>query len=128
VRFRRLSKTNRLRVRAIREKSGTRAAITAAKKIVKLEQLRGAAPRHACRERRICYMHGGDFATDGEWIVACPESGESHELRIPRHPFSPAQGVTCEKGHPVRMAGGQKARHRSLAADAPPVRRPGTGR
>jgi hypothetical protein len=45
---------------------------------------------------RICDMHG-DFASDGEWIVACPESGEPHELRIPKHPFSPAQGVTCER-------------------------------
>jgi hypothetical protein len=44
-------------------------------------------------------MRGGDFATDGEWILACPEAGEPHELRVPKHPFSPAQGVTCERGH-----------------------------
>jgi hypothetical protein len=44
-------------------------------------------------------MSDDDFRSGGEWTITCPESNEPHELRIPKHPFSPVQGVTCEKWH-----------------------------
>jgi hypothetical protein len=44
-------------------------------------------------------MPEGDLLTGGVWRIICTESSEPHELRVPMHPFSPAAGVVCEKGH-----------------------------
>jgi hypothetical protein len=44
-------------------------------------------------------MFGGDLLGKGDWIVTCREHGQPHDLKIPMHPFSPAAGVTCERGH-----------------------------
>ena len=63
-------------------------------------------------------MLGGDLLGKGEWIVSCPAHGQPHELKIPTHPFSPAAGVTCERGHQFAWVEARK-----LVSERPPLTR-----